>query len=354
MQSYFIVCDKCNYVPFVTIKLTSPVTVEVKCKCKEYHNETFALDNFINRTKEVNNNIIQSRPKFCENILSHRNNPVLGFCKKCKVYTCKKYFCLDRLNSHHLHKTIELQHYSYLKVDSMLNNLSVLQKNFNETIIRKQEQYKNNIEMTELIDECKKRNEGIINFIRVIIDNYKKLSEDELDVHLIMNVVNNTQFNYNCFFFGNKPLPFQEDKSIVSNFYIIKENRKIYNNYNLIQKELLFIEEKVTITAMIQMKEDIIILSLNNNKIILFEISTQKKYKELCHSERINDLCKIDDLSFLSCSDDKTIKKWSILNHSFVLSLTIQDTFKVKQILYLHSGNIISLNSNWIYLNKNF
>ena len=395
MQSpCFIFCERCNCVPFINIKLKNSPSIEVKCRCNNYLPETYPIEQFLLSINALNEKHIKNRPSFCKNLLPHKKEPVLGYCPKCNVYTCnkcvgqfkhaqdhlllkfkikahfyynknhpydpygegsfcvscRKYFSHEILNIHREHSTIQLKNDKDILINNIEYDFIAIKKRFQNEIVNKVEKYKNNSQMIDCLYNCQERNESLFCMIKFIIYTYKKLSAFGNDIHLLLNLINNTEFNYNNLFYSQNFLSVEEEKKIINEYNVIKENSKFYKDYTYTQNEMITIEDKLTITAMLLMKESQFILSFDDGSIMLYNIDKREKdfiYK-YAHCYRINDLCKKNQKTFFSCSDDFDVKLWCLTHNSIVCLAIIIDLSEVKQIFWVKHSQLITLNSDAI------
>ena len=356
-----IKCLQCSKTPFLTIIPRYPIQIKQQCKCST---KIYLLSEYLEYLPKLNQ-VTSTITTYCQSILSHSNNPVKGFCIKCKEYYCEKCFsmhwqhsylkkhvvffkenfrdhtCYDKkhhnsyfcVTCHCLYcPRCEKEHYShsifflldilYIKINDIKKTVKHVNKLFR--VLLHQTFKKANSKDKELVKsytKCLKTNSQIIDFIKILLSNYDCRIDNFLYA-VKLNIFRHRNFNLNPSSFKTvlKLKSLNDYISFFNNFLIINKIDS-YNEIDskaLTKKEVRKLPIKInnyhyTITCILPIKETLLLYGDNKGNILLNNLNDNEiEFVYYCaHSGGINYLHQSPFSNhFLSCSFDNSVIIW--------------------------------------------
>ena len=235
--------------------------------CLRYHNAIFKEKGHITIKQKINHKY------FCENE-GHEENILNRFCTKCNKYLCCDCKCEhngnDIYNFNNIDNDINIIKNNILKCQEIIKNEEIYCNNFIKKL-------QNKIKLlTNLFNDYKKRNNDLISFYTLIIDNYEQIRNLKN-----YNLRNNIFLNNN---FDLRNSLIYKDECLISNFNRLSE---FYRNTNHIKTQE-FIDYYITpkyckeeIKKAIFLNSNISVFMFERAKYLLF------KYKNKNNENRI-------------------------------------------------------------------
>lgn len=302
------ICHQCQGLRHSTIE--SAIEFCPKCKnwlcqkCVEYHNKL---------SKDHNTNF--SMIDVLETCPKHTDNQIISYCQN-----CSEHLCIQCIKSHLEHEVFDLDEISskidinkinedYKRAEKML---SAYNKEIKERIVGKLRREITTIE--ELYQKNKEINKGLLEMIKIFIENFNNISKIK-DFNTLSNLVNNTEFNF--------------DLCDLNDYYSLSKeiaNIKNYFSHHLIIKYELNLDQSINLIKKINNQAEIYSLAVLQDKRLAscssdgtIKIFNTFNYKcdisiENAHNDKIYSISKLKTNQILSCSEDSSIKIWSILS----------------------------------------
>ncbi|MCQ2818040.1 MAG: hypothetical protein MJ252_12310, partial [archaeon] len=298
-----IKCPSCGDIPLIQLsKGTDNLRIQLKCSCS--YDKSFDLDKFLLNLKTIQNSSELNLNEFC---FFHKKEHRTFFCKECGIPLCLK--CKE-IHSNHvllkLEKFIGNRQESFYQ--NIIDGIENSEKHINKYVFEMKEKLinklKNEIDILNR-SYClyKKNNDQILSMMKILTDNYFYLNKSS---STFININNLSQFHL-------QPCNFSENDITMS----------LINLKTYLKKHLIINLKEVSIFQ----KDDLSKLEL---------IQTIK-----AHDDWIRNLILLKDGRLASCSDDKTIKIFNLINYKCDLTISVHSA-AVYFISQLDNGKLIS------------
>ena len=295
---------------------------------------------------------------FDENCFNHQNNKNNFFCLNCRINFCDK--CLNLHNNHEIkdYSKINFEKDYYMKIKDSLEKTIKEKKDYYEKIKNEiLNIYQNEI---NLIEKSFKNNKEINDLIINILKKLFSIYENKVNYSTIMNIKNNTFFNTKQMF-SNRFI------TINKNNINYKDIIKYYNSNYLIHHfdhEMKCDKNKKAhdspVNKLLEISDQTLISCSSDGYVKIFNKNLDQIYECLAHSLSVNNMKLFDNnKKLITCSSDKTLKIWEIINENqlnILYALINNHSEKVNDAIYIKNKNIIiSCSKNeiiiWNYLN---
>lgn len=365
-QTIFTKCPECFKIPSIILLPNDPSKIKIQCSCS--YSTIYKIKDYLNQIKDE-----QRKIHTCQGLRHSTVETAVEFCPKCKNWLCQKcveyhnklskdhntnfsmidvlekcpkhidnqissyclncseHLCIQCIKSHLEHEIIDLDEISskidinkinddYKRVEKMLSSYN---KEIKERVIGKLRREITNIE--ELYQKNNEINKGLLEMIKVFIENFNNISKIK-DFNTLSNLSNNTEFNFdlcdlNDYYSLSKEIA--NIKNYFSRHLIIKYELSLGQSMNLIKK----INNQAEIYSL-EVLQDKRLASCSSDGTI--KVYNTFNYNcdisiENAHNNKIYSISKLQSNQMLSCSEDSSIKIWSILStNEYCLDTTIK------------------------------
>ncbi|MCQ2817900.1 MAG: hypothetical protein MJ252_11605 [archaeon] len=350
LPNTLISCPKCHKIPLISLAEKEMDKIKIHCPCsfkgtttmKEFisENKRPKSDNkkclkhskknkefCINCQKWLCEDCVSEHEKYSTHILiknqviieisckDHRNKPFEFFCLKCHVNLCK-----DCLKLHTEHKTINLSEYlseeKYNEIEKNYNKaltfIDVYMKNLKDSVIKELETKILQVESAYTTNN--QINHTILDLFSILMNNYSIFKNSYFTSS---NVINNCNFTLERIV----PKHFEDKVTRLVNYYnntfITKSNGKIdvfdeyYNASITLHKKLN--DNTDSISSIILLNDGRLATSSSDKTIRIINLKSYKTEAIIeGHIGPIKYLSQMKNNKLLSCSDDQTIKIWTL------------------------------------------
>ena len=328
----YALCPYCSQYANLLLDFDNPKQIFSNCPaCKTI--STISIDEYFEKVK--NKDDINKHDSCTEH-----NAAMTFYCSSCKKYHCPRCkSCCDlkrQINKEDKIQRIrtELDTVKQKKIEKIGELVSNYTKRLQEIIENINSSYEKLIE----------RNTKVYNFLQLILNSYERYPNEKI---LIENYKNNFNFNQEIIPEDNISENYTTNLiNFLDNFLLVK-NRFNFENF---QDRKVVKSHRDTISSLLLLKNGSIASSsflscsfdgtINiYDKDLKFVSSTNK------HNENVSSMIELDSNYLISCSFDKSIRKFYINNGSFIYNTKCKDSAHddiIYQLINLSDGNFAS------------
>ena len=332
-------CPKCGRFPFMTIFLTDPFQIKLRCSCK---NQTtiIHLNKYLSTLQSTSHLSNVKEESICKKHIDHSNS---YYCTNCLIHFCE--LCKGEHNQHDCYNLFEIK--KKIDIDAIREKLNTA-KEFGQKL--KVEILDDLIEslmerirqLNQSYQDCVERNSQVLQMIEILFNNYA-YTKNGLNYPNMINLLSHVDFDMNYEVVNDV-----DDEIIVTinyfdSFKIIKPKPKPTTNVSILEGHTK------EVNSMILFSSNQIATCGNDKSIKIFNLDTKKVDVNIpnAHSKAVTYIAKYSNNQIISCSSDCMIKIWTIDKNKYNCDDIVgKQTIAINQVLPIYDGQIASLSGN--------
>lgn len=385
------VCLNCFKIPLFNIYQKFPDEITIQCQCQSAN--IIPIKDYLKEIKHI----FHSDPQ-CDSSKFHSNFSASQYCVQCKKWLCEdclkkhnenffthqltkcqekieincqrhceekaKYYCLECKESYCSLCTKTHRKHQHVSFEDLIENLDIngVKKNL-ETAKHYISDYYNELkdqflkplmkkvmQVREAFRASQEKNEEMINFISILLDNY-----NPNNYYTISNIINNAEFKFDLLKVTDKTttnelVNFLNTNTIINLDELFKKDdissiistgkSLIKINPNSLKEVKRIRKHTGTIYSLCLLKDGRLASCSWDKTINVYDLSTFTcDFTIEGHENTVTYVSEFDNGDLISCADDLTLKIWEIKKSSYTCKATIQmDTSDVWKVIPL-SGN---------------
>ena len=323
----YALCPYCSQYANLLLDFDNPKQIFSNCPaCKTI--STISIDEYFEKVK--------NKDELSEHDSCTKHNAAMTrYCLSCKKYhcpICKS--CCDLKQQ--LNKEDKIQRIR-AELDTVKQNkiekIGELVSNYTKHLKRIIENINSSYE------KLKERNTKVYNFLQLILNSYERYPNEKI---LIENYKNN--FNYNQEIIPEDNISENYTTNLINfldNFLLVK-NRFNCENF---QDRKVVKSHRNTISSLLLLKNGSIASSSFDGTINIYDKDLKFVSSTNKHNENVSSMIELDSNYLISCSFDKSIRKFHINNGSFSYNTKCKDSAHddiIYQLINLSDGNFAS------------